>query len=84
MTFVENDQWVIALFRQNEVRKVQPGQEAEIALQMYPGRIIKCTVDSVVWATAGGTGAGRRRTLPGSARAARPAWWCGCFRSTRT
>jgi len=54
MTFVENGQWVIALFGQNEVRKVEPGQEAEIALQMYPGRIIKCKVDSVVWATAGG------------------------------
>jgi multidrug resistance efflux pump len=54
MTFVENEQWVVALFGQNEVRKVQPGQEAEIALRMYPGRIIKCKVDSVVWATAGG------------------------------
>src|SRR5262245_1418472 len=54
MTFVENGQWVIALFAQNEVRKIEPGQEAEIALQMYPGRIIKCKVDSVVWATAGG------------------------------
>ena len=54
MTFIENGQWVIALFAQNEVRKVEPGQEAEIALQMYPGRIIKCKVDSVVWATAGG------------------------------
>jgi len=54
MTFIENGQWVIALYSQNEVRKVQPGQEAEIALQMYPGRIIKCKVDSVVWATAGG------------------------------
>jgi multidrug efflux pump subunit AcrA (membrane-fusion protein) len=54
MTFIENGQWVIALYQQNEVREVKPGQEAEIALQMYPGRIIKCTVDSVVWATAGG------------------------------
>ncbi len=54
MTFVENEQWVVAVFGQNEVRKVQPGQEAEIALRMYPGRIIKCKVDSVVWATAGG------------------------------
>jgi multidrug resistance efflux pump len=54
MTFIENGQWVIALYQQNEVREVQPGQEAEIALQMYPGRIIKCKVDSVVWATAGG------------------------------
>ena len=54
MTFIENGQWVIALYQQNEVREVKPGQEAEIALKMYPGRIIKCKVDSVVWATAGG------------------------------
>ncbi|HSB21755.1 MAG TPA: HlyD family secretion protein [Burkholderiaceae bacterium] len=54
MTFIENEQWVIATFAQNEVREVQPGQEAEIAMKMYPGRIIKCKVDSVVWATAGG------------------------------
>jgi len=54
MTFIENGQWVIAMYQQNEVREVKPGQEAEIALQMYPGRIIKCKVDSVVWATAGG------------------------------
>ena len=54
MTFIENEQWVIALFGQNEVREVQPGQEAEIALRMYPGRVIKCKVDAVVWATAGG------------------------------
>ncbi|AKJ29317.1 HlyD family secretion protein [Caldimonas brevitalea] len=54
MTFVEDEQWVIALYRQNEVREVGPGQEAEIALSMYPGRIIKCKVNSVVWATAGG------------------------------
>jgi multidrug resistance efflux pump len=54
MTFIENGQWVIALFAQNEVREIEPGQEAEIALRMYPGRIIKCKVDSVVWATAGG------------------------------
>lgn len=54
MTFIEDEQWVVALFGQNEVGKVEPGQEAEIALRMYPGRIIKCRVDSVVWATAGG------------------------------
>lgn len=54
MTFVEDEQWVIALYSQNEVREVQPDQEAEIAMRMYPGRIIKCKVDSVIWATAGG------------------------------
>jgi multidrug resistance efflux pump len=54
MTFVEDEQWIMAIFKQNEVRKVKPGQEAEIALKMYPGRIVKCKVDSVIWATAAG------------------------------
>lgn len=54
MTFVENEQWVMAMFRQNEVRLVEPGQEAEIAMQMHPGQIIRCTVDSIMWATAQG------------------------------
>jgi multidrug resistance efflux pump len=54
MTFVEDEQWIMAIFRQNEVRKIKPGQEAEISLKMYPGRIIKCKVDSIMWATAQG------------------------------
>jgi len=54
MTFVEDDQWIMAIFKQNEVRKIKPGQEAEIALKMYPGRIIKCKVESIMWATAQG------------------------------
>jgi multidrug resistance efflux pump len=54
MTFVEDEQWILAIYKQNEVRKVKPGQEAEIALKTYPGRIIKCKVDSVMWATAQG------------------------------
>ncbi len=54
MTFVEDEQWIMAIFGQNEVRKIKPGQEAEIALKMYPGRIIKCKVDSIMWATAQG------------------------------
>jgi multidrug resistance efflux pump len=54
MTFVENDQWIMMIFKQNEVRKIKPGQEAEIAMKMYPGRVIKCKVDSIMWATAQG------------------------------
>ena len=54
MTFVEDEQWIMAIFGQNEVRKIKPGQEAEIAMRMYPGRIIKCKVDSIMWATAAG------------------------------
>jgi len=54
MTFVEDEQWVLAVYKQNEVRKIKPDQEAEIALKTYPGRVIKCKVDSIMWATAQG------------------------------
>jgi multidrug resistance efflux pump len=54
MSFVENEHWIIALFGQNELRAIEPGNEAEIALKTYPNRIVKCKVDSIVWAT--GTG----------------------------
>jgi multidrug resistance efflux pump len=54
MTFVEDEFQVIALFGQNELHQVQPGDEAEIALETYPGRIIKAKVDSIVWAQGQG------------------------------
>ena len=55
MSFIEEDDpWVLAFFRQNELRYVEPGAEAEIFMEMYPGRIIKCKVDSILWATAQG------------------------------
>jgi multidrug resistance efflux pump len=54
MTFIEDEQWVVAYFGQNEVRKIEAGNEAEIALKTYPARIIKCEVDAIIWATAQG------------------------------
>src|SRR6266700_2833642 len=55
MSFIEEDEpWVIAFFHQNELRYVEPGNEAEIYMETYPGRIIQCTVDSILWATAQG------------------------------
>lgn len=54
MNFIEDEQWILAIYSQNEVRKIKPGQEAEIAFKMYPGRVIKCKVDSIIWATAQG------------------------------
>src|SRR4029434_8809741 len=55
MSFIqEDDPWVLAFFHQNELRYVEPGNEAEIFLETYPDRIIKCKVDSILWATAGG------------------------------
>jgi multidrug resistance efflux pump len=55
MSFIdEDDPWLLAFYRQNELRYVEPGNEAEIFLETYPGRIIKCKVDSILWATAQG------------------------------
>jgi multidrug resistance efflux pump len=54
MNFVEDENWILAIYNQNEVRKIKPGQEAEIAFKMYPGRIVKARVDSIMWATAQG------------------------------
>ncbi len=73
MSFVEREQWVLAMYSQNELRYVAPGNEAEIALKVLPNRIIKCEVDSVVWASStgqlpiGGTLPGQGRHPAGAA-----------------
>ena len=54
MTFVDDEYQIFALFGQNELHQVVPGNEAEITLDTFPGRIIKAHVDSVIWAQAQG------------------------------
>ena len=54
MTFVDTEYQVFALFNQNELHQVEPGNEAEITLDTYPGRIVKAHVDSVIWAQSQG------------------------------
>jgi multidrug resistance efflux pump len=54
MSLVEADGQVIAFYNQNELTKVQAGDEAEFALETYPGQIIKGKVDSVIWAIGQG------------------------------
>jgi multidrug resistance efflux pump len=54
MTFVEQEHVIVAMFGQNELHQIEPGNEAEIALATYPGRIIKAKVDSIVWAQGQG------------------------------
>jgi multidrug resistance efflux pump len=54
MSFVEQEHVILALFGQNELHQVEPGNEAEIALETYPGRIIKARVDSIIWAQGQG------------------------------
>ncbi|KLT69404.1 multidrug transporter [Flavobacterium sp. ABG] len=54
MSFVEDEQYIVALYEQNELRMVEKGNEAEIALRTHPNQIIKCEVEKIVWATAEG------------------------------
>ncbi len=54
MTYVDEEYQIFALFNQNELHQVSPGNEVEITLDTYPGRIIKGHVDSVIWAQAQG------------------------------
>jgi multidrug resistance efflux pump len=54
MSFVEETYQVIALYQQNELHQVEPGNEAEFTLNAYPGRILKASVDSIVWAQGQG------------------------------
>jgi multidrug resistance efflux pump len=49
MTFVEDNYQVIALYHQNELHQVRPGDAAEVALDTLPGKIIKAKVNSIVW-----------------------------------
>jgi multidrug resistance efflux pump len=54
MTFVDTEYQVFAMYNQNELHQVVAGNEAEIFLDTYPGRVIKAHVDSVIWAQAQG------------------------------
>ena len=50
MTLVEADGQVVALFNQNELHQIAPGNYAEFSLKTNPGRIVRATVDSIIWA----------------------------------
>jgi multidrug resistance efflux pump len=54
MSFVEEEYQVIALFAQNELINVEPGNRAEVALRTHPGKVIQAKVDSIVWAQGQG------------------------------
>jgi multidrug resistance efflux pump len=54
MTYVDTEYQVFALFNQNELHQVENGNEAEITLDTYPGRVIKAHVDSIIWAQSQG------------------------------
>jgi multidrug resistance efflux pump len=60
MSFIEETgSMICALIKQNALSYVRPGNRAEIVLDMYPGRIFKAEVESVIW------GSGQGQLTPG-------------------
>ncbi len=55
LNYVVNDQTKMAVWiNQIFIRYVKPGQPSEVVLQLYPGKTLKATVDSIVLMSAEG------------------------------
>ena len=60
LSFVSSEEvWLVMALRQEGSQYIQPGQELEFALTMYPGETFKTTVDALVH------GAGEAQMSPG-------------------
>ncbi|MDR1327161.1 MAG: HlyD family secretion protein [Heliobacteriaceae bacterium] len=46
-TIVPDEVWVVANFKENQIRKMRPGQEVEIKVDTYPNKAFKGKVDSI-------------------------------------
>lgn len=52
MSFVDTEEYyLVALLRQRAVQWIDPGDEVEVALEMYPGAVFSAEVTDVVWAS---------------------------------
>jgi len=57
LTFVDLDSWwIVANFKENSLSRIKPGQEAEISIAMYPGKIFHASVESIGWGVSSGQG----------------------------
>lgn len=53
--FVTDDKpYILATYRQQNLKFVAPGQEVEVALDLYPGEILNGKVEAIWWATGQG------------------------------
>jgi multidrug resistance efflux pump len=54
VTFVATDEYfLIATVNQRAARWIGEGDEAEVALEIYPGEVFEAVVDEVIWASGG-------------------------------
>ena len=57
MTFISSEEhWIVAKLLQNGIQRVAPGDAAEVAFAMYPGKVFDAEVVSVVWANGSAQG----------------------------
>ena len=57
MAFINTEQkWLVATVLQRGIQHLKPGDKAEIALDMYPGKIFDAQVENVVWAAGDAQG----------------------------
>ena len=64
---VTEEMFVVAVFPQNYLMNVQAGDEVELILDPYPGRLFKAKVDTVITATGEGQFA-PSKTIPDAAQ----------------
>ena len=46
-TIVPNEVWVVANFKENQLRHMKPDQEVEIKIDTYPNKVFKGKVESI-------------------------------------
>jgi multidrug resistance efflux pump len=57
MSFVDaNNWWILANFKENSIGRIRPGQNAEVSIALYPGKIFKAKVESLDWGVSAGQG----------------------------
>lgn len=54
MNFVEDEQKVIGTFLQNELMRVEKGDEVEMSIKAHPGKVFKGKVHEIIWAQGEG------------------------------
>lgn len=57
MSFVDaKNWWILANFKENSMSRIRPGQNAEVSIALYPGKIFKAKVESLDWGVSAGQG----------------------------
>jgi multidrug resistance efflux pump len=50
MTFIASeDQWIVAMIRQRATQHVVAGSRAQVAFEMYPGKVFEAKVDNIIY-----------------------------------